>query len=491
MTRSLFAALGVAIAVACVVALSPDAAHAATHLGSPCVAMLALPAISGVQIPRAIVGGRVRADMSSVAGRAAAMRKASPLAIAAVAAMPRALAAATIRADVSDPKAAIGELLKAFEDFKQSNDEKLKGKADVVLDEKVERINAAVSDLQKACDELAIKLAAAKAGPDNQIGDLQPTSPEALAAFKAHMRKGEVSAALTKSTDSEGGYLAPVEWDRTITNKLKRISKIRENARVISITVAGFKKLFNDRAVGSGWVGETASRPATTTPSIGVLDFTPGEIYANPAISMQLLQDAAIDLEQWLAEEVDVEFARQEGIAFLSGDGANKPFGILTYVTGAANAAKHPWGAIETVNSGAAAALTADGIIDLMYSLPSEFAADAKLYINRLSIRDVRKLKDNNGQYLWQPGLVLGQPATINQAPVAEIPGMPTVAAGNIVALYGDMPQTYLVVDRIGVNVLRDPFTNKPFVHFYTTKRVGGGVFNPEPMKALKVAANA
>ncbi|HVI27616.1 phage major capsid protein, partial [Hansschlegelia sp.] len=128
---------------------------------------------------------------------------------------------------------------------------------------------------------------------------------------------------------------------------------------------------------------------------------------------------------------------------------------------------------------------------DLMYSLPSEFAADAKLYINRLSIRDVRKLKDNNGQYLWQPGLVLGQPATINQAPVAEIPGMPTVAAGNIVALYGDMPQTYLVVDRIGVNVLRDPFTNKPFVHFYTTKRVGGGVFNPEPMKALKVAANA
>jgi HK97 family phage major capsid protein len=404
--------------------------------------------------------------------------------------VPRAIAGARVRADASNPAVILAELQKAFNDFKEENDKSLKAKVDdVVMNEKVERINAAVGDLQKACDELALKLAAEKAGPGKLIGDLEPTSPEALAAFKAHMRKGDVSNALTKSSDSEGGYLAPVEWDRTITNKLKRISKIRENARVISITVAGFKKLFNDRTVGSGWVGETASRPATTTPGIGSLDFTPGELYANPQISMQLLQDAAIDLEQWLGDEVEVEFARQEGIGFLSGDGANKPFGILTYVTGAANAAKHPWGAISVINSGSAAALTGDGFIDLMYDLPSEFAPDAKLYINRMSLGAARKLKDGQGNYLWQPSYIAGEPQTLNAAPIVELPGMPTVAAGNIVALYGDMSQTYLVVDRVGISVLRDPFTNKPFVGFYTVKRVGGGVFNPEPMRALKVSA--
>ncbi|HEY0328801.1 MAG TPA: phage major capsid protein [Rhodopseudomonas sp.] len=238
-----------------------------------------------------------------------------------------------------------------------------------------------------------------------------------------------------------------------------------------------------------GWVGETAARPATSTPGLGSLDFTPGELYANPAISQQLLDDAAIDLEQWLAGEVEGEFAKQEGIAFLSGNGTNKPYGILTFVTGAANAARHPWGAIATVNSGAAAALTGDGFIDLMYSLPGEFAANAKLYINRLSLGAARKLKDGQGNYLWQPTYVAGQPATLAGAPIVELPDMPTVAAGNVVALYGDMEATYLIVDRIGISVLRDPFTDKPYVHFYTVKRVGGGVYNPEPMRALVVGA--
>lgn len=391
------------------------------------------------------------------------------------------------RADTTDPKAMIAAINAAFEEFKKANDERLNGKADVVLAEKVERINTDLGNFQAVLDELNAKIAAATL--NSGVGDLPATSPEYLAAFKAAMRHGTPSAALTKSTDGEGGYLAPVEWDRTIVDKLKQVSMIRQNARVISISVAGFRKFFNDRAIGSGWVGETASRPATATPTIGSLDFTPGELYANPAISQQLLDDAAINLEEWLGAEVQTEFARQEGIAFLSGDGVNKPFGILTYVTGAANAAKHPWGAISVSNSGAAAALTGDGFLDLMYSLPVEFASNAKLYINRGSLGAARKLKDGQGNYLWQPSYVAGQPATLNGAPVVEVPGMPAVAANNIVALYGDMEATYLVVDRIGVSVLRDPFSNKPFVHFYTVKRVGGGVYNPEPMRALKVSA--
>ncbi|WP_158876945.1 phage major capsid protein [Antarcticirhabdus aurantiaca] len=410
---------------------------------------------------------------------------ATPLA----AARPRAISALGVRADASDPKKMLAELVKSFEDFKVSNDERLKGKADVVTDEKVERISAAVGDIQTAFDDMQKKLAAALVRPGEQVGDMPPTDPEYVAAFKAHMRKGSVSAAMDKGSDANGGYLAPVEWDRTITSKLKRISPIRANARVQSISVAGFKKLFSDRNVGSGWVGETASRPGTTTPAIGSLDFTPGELYANPAISQQLLDDAALNLEEWLAAEVDTEFSRQEGIAFLSGNGTNKPYGILTYVTGAANAARHPWGAIAVKNSGNASAMTSDGFIDMMYDLPSEFAQNAKLFMNRLSVGQARKFKDAGGNYIWQPSYQAGEPQTLNGAPIVEVPDMPVVAAGNIAALYGDMEATYLVVDRVGVTVLRDPFTNKPYVHFYTVKRVGGGVYNPEPMRALQVAA--
>ncbi len=392
------------------------------------------------------------------------------------------------RADANDPKAMIAAVQNAFNEFKNANDERLaKGeKADVVINEKVERISASIDNFQGVIDDLNIKIAAASLG--NVIGDM-PADPDYVNAFKAHMRKGDVSAAMTKGTDADGGYLAPIEWDRTITGKLKRVSPIRANARVQSITTAGFKKLFTDRAVGSGWVGETASRPATTTPQLGQLDFTPGEIYANPAISQQMLDDSAVDLEQWLADEVDGEFARQEGIAFVSGDGVNKPFGILTYVTGAPNAAKHPWGAIGVVNSGAAGAFTSDGFINLFYDLPGEYAANAKLYSNRLSIGGMRKLKDGQGNYLWQPSYQLGQPSSLAGVPLVEVNDMPNVGAGNIAALYGDMDATYLVVDRIGIRVIRDPLTNKPFVHFYTTKRVGGGVYNPEPMRALRIAA--
>ena len=412
-------------------------------------------------------------------------------------ALGRGLIAVRAEAQPKTP-ANFGELATAWEAFKESHtkqiDEIKAGKTDVLTTDKLETINAALTELQTAVDEQAKIQAAAKLGNGAVIGDIQG-DPEYAAAFKAHMRKGdkapaEFQAAMSKGTDADGGYLAPIEWDRTIGEKLKRISPMRQESRVITISVAGFKKYFGDRNVGSGWVGETASRPATATPQIGTLDFTPGELYANPAITQQLLDDAAVDLEQWLGSEVDTEFNRQEGIAFLSGDGVNKPYGVLTYVTGAANAARHPYGAIKALGSQAATAFSGDGLLDVMYDLPSEFAANAKWHMNRLSIGTARKLKDGQGNYLWQPSYASGQPQTLAGAPVVEYPDMPLVAAGNIAALFGDMEATYLVVDRIGIRILRDPYTNKPFVHFYTTKRVGGGVHNPEPMRAVKIQAS-
>ena len=405
-------------------------------------------------------------------------------------AMPRAIVGAAVRADASDPKALIGQLQNAFEEFKSAQDEKLAAKADdVVLNEKIDRLNTTMSDIEAALNE---KIAAASTGSPQ--GDMKPTDPVYIKAFKAHMRKGdaagpEVMNAVTVGTDSDGGYLAPVEWDRTVTNALKQRSPIRENAQVITISGSGFSRVYNDGVVGSGWVGETAVRPETTTPGLTTLNFETGEIYANPAISQKALDDVAIDLEQWISDEVSGEFAIQENIAFLSGNGTNKPFGLLTYVEGAANAAKHPFGAIATVDAAGAADVAVDDVYNTIYDMPSERIGEAKWYMNRATIAAFRKLKDADGNTIWQPSLQVGEPSTLGGYPLVEVPGMPDIGANNISALFGNMAATYLVVDRIGLRVLRDPFTNKPFVHFYTTKRVGGGVQNPEYMRAVKMAA--
>ena len=400
------------------------------------------------------------------------------------AARPAAIAG-SIRADASDPKAMIAQIASAFEEFKTTNDAALKAKAeDSLVTQKLETLNASMDNYQKVIDDLNAKIAAGASG----VGDMEPTNPEYVKAFKAHMRKGDVSAAMSVGTAADGGYLAPVEWDRTVTNKLKQISPIRANAQVITISGNGFSRVYNDGVVGSGWVGETAARPATATPGLTSLAFNTGEIYANPAITQTALDDVAIDLEQWLADEVDGEFAIQENIAFLSGNGTNKPDGILTYVTGAANAAKHPFGAITGTTVAGAAAVTTDEVIDLVYSLPSERNQNAKFFMNRTSLGKVRKLKDGQGNYIWQPTYVAGQPSTLAGSPVVEVSGMPNMTTGLVSILFGDMAATYLVIDRIGIRVLRDPYTNKPYVHFYTTKRVGGGVQNPEYMRFIRQA---
>lgn len=402
----------------------------------------------------------------------------------------RGLVAVRAEGGAPDVKATIEALNKAFADFKAEHSKQLedvkKGQADALQALKVDRINDEIGKLQSSLDEVNLKLAAAQHGG---VGGEQLKDREYSAAFSAHFKKGDIQAALNKGADAEGGYLAPVEWDRTITNKLVLLSPMRQLADVQPVSGAGLTKLFNLGGTASGWVGETSNRPQTNTGAFASLGFGWGEIYANPAATQQMLDDSAINLESWLGGEVDTEFAKQEGSAFFAGDGVNKPFGILTYVTGGANAAKHPFGAIKAVKSGAAAAINSDGIIDIIYDLPSAFTANARFAMNRKTQGAVRKLKDGQGNYLWQPSFVAGQPATLAGFPVTEVPDMPDVASNAAPILFGDFKQTYIVYDRVGVRVLRDPFTAKPFVLFYTTKRVGGGVKNPEPMRALKVSA--
>lgn len=396
-----------------------------------------------------------------------------------------------VRADAS-PAAIIASLQGAFSEYKAKVDEELvglkKGQSDVVRTEEISRIDASVSALQKAADDAAMKVSALMLGAGDGKGKA-PVDAEYTTAFRAHFTKGEVQASLNKGTDGNGGYLAPVEWDRTITDKLIRISPMRQIAAVQTISTAGFKKLFNARGMGSGWVGETAARPETSTPTLGQMTYTPGEIYANPAATQQLLDDAEVNLEEWIAGEVETEFSYQEGLAFIAGNGVNKPNGFLSYVTGGVNAAAHPWGAIPTGRvTASATVITTDELIDLVYSLPGELAGEARFVLNRNVLSAVRKLKDGQGNYIWQPSYQAGQPSSLMMYPVTEMPAMPDIATGAFPIAFGDFRRGYLIVDRTGVRVLRDPYTNKPFVHFYTTKRVGGGLLNPEPLRVLRMA---
>ena len=326
-----------------------------------------------------------------------------------------------VRAEAKKPDSIEG-LATLFEAFKQTHTQSLEdikaGKTDVVTTEKLTKIEGELDKLQAAIE--SVNLAASV--PDN--GGEKVRDPEYTAQFQSYFKGGaptakldDVRAAATK-TDGEGGYLAPIEWDRTISKRQKVISPMRQNSSVQTISGAGFKKVYSDGIVGSGWVGETAARPQTTTPGLKELSFTFGELYANPAASQGLIDDAEIDIEAWLADEVSVEFDRQEGIAFLSGDGINKPHGVLTYIEGAANAARHPYGAIPVLNSGAAADVKGDALFDLQADLPTEFVAGAKFYMNRGSQSAFRKLKSSDGAYLWQPSLALGVPATLAGEPV-------------------------------------------------------------------------
>lgn len=419
-------------------------------------------------------------------------------------AMPRAIAAATVRAEApADPKAMFAAINVAFEEFKATHArqiEELKaGQADVVTSDKLAAINATLADLEKVIDDQAKLNAALKMGGNQR--DVPDAAYSGL--FGSFMREGTreqedrlkleqktgIRAAMSEGSSADGGLTAPIEWDRTVTERLKLISPLRQEATVQSISKAGFIKLFTDRTLGSGWVGETASRPATSTPQFTALTFTPGEIYANAAASQDLLDDSEVNMESWLTGEIEIEFSRQEGIAFVSGDGSNKPFGVLAYVTGGSAAARHPWGDIKVRNSGHATQLTADQVSNIVYDLPAMYSPNAKWFMNRKTMAAVRLLKDSQNRYLWQPSYQVGQPSTLLGAPIVDVPDLPDIAASATPLLFGDMKETYLVIDRIGFRVLRDPYTNKPYICFYCTKRVGGGVKNPDAMKAMVISA--
>ncbi|MFZ5618821.1 MAG: phage major capsid protein [Pseudomonadota bacterium] len=393
-------------------------------------------------------------------------------------------------------KGAIRDFLAAFESFKQSNDDRLAAieqkREDVLLSEKVERINKALTEQKAALDRMTL------AGKRPVLGETREAD-EKKAAIERYMRAGDASAihalqtkSLNAGVDAEGGYLAPEPTERIIAAAVREISPIRQIATVREIGTTSFKKPVSLGGGVAGWVGETGGRVETTAPTLSSIDFPTMELYAMPAASQTLLDDAVVDIEQWLADEVQGEFASQETDAFVNGDGVAKPRGFLSYpVTEDSVRGAGEIGYVATGALGAfGAANPADRILDLIYAPKQANRAGGRFVLNRKTLAVVRKFKDADGNYLWQPSLVAGAPSTLFGYPVTEVEEMPDIAANSYSIAFGDFARAYLIVDRQGVRILRDPYSAKPYVLFYTTKRVGGGVQNFEAVKLLKFSAS-
>jgi HK97 family phage major capsid protein len=384
-----------------------------------------------------------------------------------------------------------------FAEFRAANDQRLaeiekKGSADPVLAEKVERINAALTEQQRTLEDASKRMAALTLGGGGDV-DL-PEAREHRAQFSAWLR-GRPEARTTTYTDPDGGFLAPATIDTMVTRILSQTLAMRRLAQVQPISAASYVKHKSLGGAGSGWVGESdtgSARPETSTPTLARMEFTPGEIYAEPYSTQQALDDMTVDVEAWLAGEVTITFSEREGAAFLTGDGIKKPRGLLDYPT-VANAS-YAWGSIGYIASGKSAAFAsvapADKILDLQHALKSQYRSGAVWLMNDATLGTARQMKDGSGSYyLWQPdpagafgGRFLGSPVEIDD-------NMPAVAANSVSVLFGDFRRGYLIVDRAGVRILRDPYSAKPYVLFYTTKRVGGGIQDFAAIKGLRFAA--
>ncbi|MDF1835217.1 MAG: phage major capsid protein, partial [Alteraurantiacibacter sp. bin_em_oilr2.035] len=290
----------------------------------------------------------------------------------------------------------------------------------------------------------------------------------------------------------DGGFAVPQEIDAMIASELKEISPIRQLAQVVQVGSAGYRKLVTTGGTASGWVGETALRPETATPEFAEVAPPSGELYANPAASQAMLDDAAFDLEAWLASEIAMEFARAEGAAFVGGNGIDQPLGFLSSPKSLAGDVVRPFGSIQYIGSGDARGFSANPesrLSDLVHTMKAGHRQGASWVMNSSTLSEVRKLKTADGAFLWQPGMVEGQPDRLLGYPVVEAEDMPDVAADTVPIAFGNFKAGYVIAERSATQVLRDPFTNKPFVHFYATKRIGGQVLDSSAIKLLKIEA--
>ena len=380
----------------------------------------------------------------------------------------------------------------AWEQFKQVNEARLceverKGYADPLYQEHLNKINNALDQYKQRVDTLETSMQRPVSGQGKSVH----VPSEYGKVFQSYLRKGMdaelemmQSKSLSVGNDQDGGYLVTPAMSDKIVDTVASASAMRALASIETISTDTLEILEVTSEADAGWTAEAAPRVDTDTPQLAKRAIAVHELYAQPKATQKLVDDAAIDVEQWLADKVADIFIKKENEAFISGDGVNRPRGILTYPGGTAQ------GQIEQVSSGSAGAVTADGLVNLYYSLKESYASRASFLMHRATLQAVRLLKESTtNQYIWQPGLSAGTPDTLLGVPVVLASDMPTPATDSLSIAVGDFEAAYQIVDRVGIRVLRDPFTDKPFIKFYTTKRVGGDVVNFDALKLQVLSA--
>lgn len=360
-----------------------------------------------------------------------------------------------------------------------------------------DQAEADISALRGDVDEVKSRLdKVARAASRPAMGGAAPAgdSPEVKSFIEGYLRRGRETEMKSFSgiVPADGGFAVPRQIDAAIAAELVDVSPIRAIAQVVQTGSTGYRKLVSTSGIASGWVSEASGRPETATPKFAEIAPPSGDLYANPAASQTMLDDVAFDLETWLAGEIAIEFGRAEGAAFVKGTGVNQPEGFLTGTKATTEDGVRAFGTMQYIGTGSATGLGSglDGkLIDLIHALKSGHRQGAVFVMNSATLANVRKLKTADGAFLWQPGLVAGQPDRLLGYPVIEAEDMPDVAGGAFPIAFGNFRNGYLIAEQGPTRVLRDPFTNKPFVHFYATRRIGGKVLDSSAIKLLKIEA--
>lgn len=395
-------------------------------------------------------------------------------------------------------KAGFEKVQNEFHTFKQENDARLaklekRGAVGGDIEEKLDKHNEAIDKLVAQIEEQKTAMARMSAAPvDEEVSD-KKVEKKMSEFMKRYLRKGERAIteaeikeyrdlemkALSVGSDPDGGYLVRPEVSAQITKKIFESSPIRQFAGKLSISTDAFEEPADFDEPDADWTGETSSRAETASNQLSMLRIPIFEMYAKPKITQKLIEDASVDVEAWHSMKVAERFARLEASAFIDGNGSNKPRGILQYPSGTS------YGQVEQVVSGTSGAVTADGLIDLQHALLEAYQPNARWFMNRAVAKAVRKLTNGSGDYLWSMdgNLMDGYQQQLLGKPLHWAADMPVASASSLSVAYGDFAQGYLIVDRVGISVLRDPYSAKPYIELYTRKRVGGGVRNYQAIK--------
>lgn len=385
---------------------------------------------------------------------------------------------------------------KAWEDFKSANDAKMTALEQRLStadhDAKLVKIGAdldALRDAQKA-------IAAAQQRHDQSHVQ---AADEHGKAFRQFIRKGDVYPlesikGARVSDDTTGGYLVPQAVVGPIVERIFDSSPVRQVARVQSITGNAIEGVVDYGQLSVSWLDEVTASSDPTTPSLKKYRIEVNNQRSSPRISPVLLEDAAVDIETWIGEKIARDFALSENTAFVAGSGVAQPRGFTTYTTAATADSSRAWGQLEHVKTGTSAGFGSnangvDKLTDLVYKVKAGYRGNAVFMMSKATLATARQLKTSDGNYIWQPNAQAGTPATLLGYAVVEAEDMPTIAADSLSIAFGDFRAGYMIVDRVGLSVLRDPYSNNPYVTFHAVRRVGGGVVDFDAIKFLKFSA--